>query len=573
MRLDVGGSANLPVLKNHRIVEIDDHLLMDSVDCTLADFKPFPMNNVNVPHLQGGISVYQTVNVNNPTRVEATWRNNTIEASELVDNKNPNIVYKGFTTSYSAYGIGTTDMFFGEFRKEPDGRLVLVSNVSGKDCSYNCRIACQDDDYVYFTWQRQYNDSSSNGMNYLGVYSKKTKTHISSNAHTGRAQTHYIGQDDKYVYFFGEYSNNYVMIYALTKSESAGFPINQIFTLDKTDATTSAWMRQTPAIRKINNSKYEIYCVLESNSATRNVGLSEQFVIWRIILDVPSKTISATEVLFENLDRVVPLKMKALSTWTRYHHLRFLKVNDVDCLVVTVTDDKTQSSEDLSNSRICLFDITGIVSAKLLSVSPMNDLYDATLFLDKNKTILGVTYDSLDVYMLDHEDLKYKVIQHIIPGPSYIQWAGIDKLRRIWHSRMDMSVHVDEILNPMKIVASYENEVEVVNTLKTSTSSPLGEDGFYLVENGVHTYVDTKITPKEDGKTYSTFLTNTLRVHIQDFDKNKYAKQIRIRLSSNQVFTSNGKRDIVVTTSKDSHIDLPVRINELGALTYNIEIV
>lgn len=569
MRLDVGGSANLPVLKNHRIVEIDDHLLMDSIDCTLDNFKPFPMNNVNVPHLQGGISVYQTVNVNNPTRVEATWRNNTIEATELVDNKDPNIVYKGFTTSFSAYGTGTTDMFFGEFRKEPDGRLVLVSNIYGKDCSYNCRICDQDDDYVYFTWQRQYNDSSSNGMNYIGMYSKKTKTHV-LNSHTGRAQTHYICQDRSHVYFFGEYTNNCVMIYALLKSDAS---ISTLFTLDKTDAGTSAWMRQTPAIRKVSNSKYEIYCVLESNSATRNVGLSEQFVMWRIIFDLPSKTTTGIEVLFENLDRVIPLKMKALSTWTRYHHLRFLKIDGLDCLVVTVTDDKTQTSEDLSNSRICLFDITGVVSAKLLTVTPLNDLYDATLFLDNNKTIVGITYDGIDVYMLDHSDLKYKVIQHIIPGPTYIQWAGVDKLRRIWHSRMDLSAHVDEILNPMKIVASYENEVKVINTDKSSTSSPLGGDGFYLVEDGVHTYVDTKITPQIDGKTYSTYLTNTLRVHIQDFDKKKYAKQVRIRLSSNQVFASNGKHDMVVTTSKDSYIELPVKISALGTLTYNIEII
>ena len=208
-----------------------------------------------------------------------------------------------------------------------------------------------------------------------------------------------------------------------------------------------------------------------------------------------------------------------------------------------------------------------------MSVTPLSDLYDATLFLDNNKTIVAITYDGIDVYMLDHSDLKYKVIQHIIPGPTYIQWAGVDKLRRIWHSRMDLSAHVDEILNPMKIVASYENEVKVINTNKSSASSPLGEDGFYLVEGGVHTYVDTKITPKVNGKTYSTYLTNTLRVHIQDFDKKKYAKQVRIRLSSNHVFVSNGKRDIVVTTSKDSYLELPVKINTLGALTYNIEIL
>lgn len=581
MKLIKGNTAyGMPTNITSRVFEVGENVLLDSIDHDLATLQPYSMNAVDCQTARSGLTMYMNATINNPTLVEASWRNNVNEATEMIDCDNPNIIYKTQVEKY--YDAANTDMSFAVYEKQKDGTLLMNYSRRNDYYSPNIRMVHQDSEYIYALMQRQYDDASGNGMNYIWKISKKDFG--ISTLHFGRTGLNFLYADNVYMYLLGDSTNNYMIFYKVKKSDLSY--TSSYYQL--TDSAANAWMRQTVDVVEVkeNGKTYvECYCVSEGTGASLPVNkVINRFFFIKIRFNPASVLdVTWTEIPFDNLEVFPEFNMRPTSTWTRYHNLRFIDVDTPkDHIVLTITDDRTAANtEYLENSRTMVFDIKSKPGkAKLVSITPLQDVFDAVFFIDQNKTLIHTSYDRIVVSMFKKDEKKYVDVKTIpVLAPNYIYNVGVDKYRRIWYSTMLNQVYMEKIPTPYFISASYTKNIVIDDTDLSTGSSELGEFAGYLVNetstSHVYKYVDFKVNPKNENDTYlysKTFETS-IKVKIKDIDGNLIKGNVKVSLiGMNQKFKNNSK-EIIVSTSTTEDTLVPVLVTGNGALLYNVTLI
>ena len=516
-----------------RVFEIDKYLVMNSHVYEKNTVRPLPLQFLMLGTGASSCMSMKQVDTCNSIAYNAGFRNSHIYNTELVDSEDPTIIYKLFPS------FTDPDVKLAKFRISDVTGLTLIAStfISASEFSGTARYIGQNKDYIFLEYQKNYSAGASYaGMNYF-LRVNKTKL--------GYEVLDRAGWEGQFI------CENMNSIYMICNGPSNDFRIDRI---DKTAWTTttlvttalsdvgSAWERQINenAVVQVSDTVFDVYFYLDASGLTRRPAVPFRLGIGRYRIDTMANTAVYTEQIIDvskqlELSDLVKYRSAtvSLSTLFRRHKLDIINVSGQNYLLVTLEnqDSTTIGSDvnDVDQGYTYLFKIKDLDNLELVSSFKHGDCYQASLLLNNGQTVVLANKYSLKVISLDTTSMKFKQTMY---KNLDVLVVGSDTNENIWIHSSAGEVYRFANTTPTEVYAEYE---------KTN-----------------YDYIGANI------ETY-------LAVSVKDFSGNFRATKLKITLKGNQVFKSNSKNYITVTTSSSAVTNIPVTIKGRGELDFIIE--
>ena len=276
---------------------------------------------------------------------------------------------------------------------------------------------------------------------------------------------------------------------------------------------------------KVNNSQKAIRLKV-LNMDNEEIKLDDwKFINKTIYGNYNYSTYSKPYLIYNNKDKYILLYCNKCSTG------RFDK-------------DSTYNSAD-NNKPEYLFLFKFIDENILKLVDTKEVLFNDIMWIREDKFI-GLERDKLSIYRIDYDLNEIKLLKVILPvkNDNYFTFTTVDNNGNLWYTEVIKNKNYNRHNN---LELNYIND----ETIESITLIKEANEYIYREEN-------------PNNETY-------IRIEVKNIYEELLERTVQIDIEGPAKFKSNGLSRIVLKSSKETYIEIPITITGLGEVKYNVK--